>query len=276
MIYSNLGFKLLDDRMNVDQMANEILHAVRTKTQITPFTQRNISLSNEDAYTVSRKLNELKGQNVCGRKIGFTNRSIWPIYGVNQPIWGSMDTSSVSFAQDGKSTVYLTNYCEPRVEPEIVIALKSTPSADMDERTIANCIDWIAPGFEIVDSIYPQWKFSIPDAIAAGGLHGELIIGQKYQPFGDIVKHLTDQRVALFKNKIVIEKGIGDNVLEGPISALQHLIISLEDDAGEASIKAGDIITTGTLTDAKLLRSGETWTATYTGLISQSLVIDIV
>ena len=64
--------------------------------------------------------------------------------------------------------------------------------------------------------------------------------------------------------------------LKGPISALQHLIISLEDDAGEASIKAGDIITTGTLTDAKLLRSGETWTATYTGLISQSLVIDIV
>ena len=53
----------------------------------------------------------------------------------------------------GNQLYTLTNYCEPRVEPEIVIALKSTPSADMDERTIANCIDWIAPGFEIVDSI---------------------------------------------------------------------------------------------------------------------------
>ena len=145
--------------MNVDQMANEILHAVRTKTQITPFTQRSISLSNEDAYTVSRKLNELKGQNVCGRKIGFTNRSIWPIYGVNQPIWGSMDTSSVSFAQDGKSTVYLTNYCEPRVEPEIVIALKSTPSADMDERTIANCIDWIGIFFQMFTRLEKRLSF---------------------------------------------------------------------------------------------------------------------
>ena len=262
--------------MSVDSMANEVHHAGETKTPITPFTHRSISLSNTEAYAISRKLVELKRWNVSGRKIGFTNRSIWPTYGVDQPIWGSISSSSVSFAQDGQATVCLSNYCEPRVEPEIVIAFRKTPSVDMDESNIAKCIDWVAPGFEIVDSIYPQWKFNISDAIAAGGLHGELIIGQKYQPTGEITKHLLDQKVTLLQNNNVIETGSGRNILEGPISALRYLIKGIENESGEAPIAANDIITTGTLTDAKILRSGETWVAEYTGLINQSLMIDII
>ena len=58
--------------MSVDSMANEVHHAGETKTPITPFTHRSISLSNTEAYAISRKLVELKRWNVSGRKIGFT------------------------------------------------------------------------------------------------------------------------------------------------------------------------------------------------------------
>jgi 2-oxo-3-hexenedioate decarboxylase len=46
----------------------------------------------------------------------------------------------------------------------------------MDETVLLACIDWVGHGFEIVQSIFPGWKFSVPDAVAAFGLHGALLI----------------------------------------------------------------------------------------------------
>ena len=85
--------------MNIDQIAAEIHKAILNREQITPFTDRDMSLSSADAYKVSTKLCELRSWQVNGRKIGFTNRSIWPIYGVDQPMWGSMSKNSISYAK---------------------------------------------------------------------------------------------------------------------------------------------------------------------------------
>ena len=40
------------------------------------------------------------GWKPLGRKIGFTNRSIWPRYGVFEPIWGMVYDRTLSFALD--------------------------------------------------------------------------------------------------------------------------------------------------------------------------------
>ena len=85
--------------MNIDQIAAEIHKAILNREQITPFTDRDIPLSSADAYKISNKLSELRGWQVNGRKIGFTNRSIWPIYGVDQPMWGSMSKNSINHAK---------------------------------------------------------------------------------------------------------------------------------------------------------------------------------
>jgi hypothetical protein len=47
------------------------------------------------------------GARPVGRKIGFTNRAIWPKYGVHQPIWGTVYDETLSFAADGRATVSL-------------------------------------------------------------------------------------------------------------------------------------------------------------------------
>ena len=262
--------------MHLDKMANELLAAITLKKQIQPFTNDNILLSNSDAYAVSRRLSELRQWEIVGRKIGFTNRTIWPLYGVDQPMWGPMSASTISYVENGKSKIKLSDYCEPRIEPEIVVSFASAPPANASEEQIVNCIDWVAPGFEIVDSVYPDWKFSIPDTIAAGGLHGQLIIGQKFLSTESLIQHLIDQKVTLSCNNQVVEEGYGYNVLDGPISALKHLLDGIFDETSEKPIKAGDIVTTGTLTDAKPLRVGETWCGNYTGLINSSLSIKII
>ena len=191
-------------------------------------------------------------------------------------MWGSMSESSISYAENGKSAIKLSEYCEPRIEPEIVVCFASPPLLNASEEKIVNCIDWVAPGFEIVDSVFPDWKFSIPDTIAAGGLHGQLIIGKKVSTTKNLIPELIDQKVTLSCDDKVVEEGYGSNILDGPISALKHLIDGIFDDPSEIPIKAGDIVTTGTLTDAKPLRVGEIWTAYYSGLINSSLSIETI
>src|SRR5262249_59264151 len=52
------------------------------------------------------------------------------------------------------------------------------PPVTRDETAILESIDWIAHGFEIVQSLYPDWRFRKVDAIAACGLHGALVVGR--------------------------------------------------------------------------------------------------
>ena len=262
--------------MNINKIANKLHAAINSRQQIQPLTQINISLSNSDAYAVSRRLCELRQWEVLGRKIGFTNRSIWPIYGVDQPMWGSMSRSSIHYAENGKSSIKFSDYCEPRIEPEIVVCFACMPPQKANEAQIANNIAWLAPGFEIVDSVYHDWKFTIPDTIAAGGLHGHLIIGEKVSVSDDLIKQLFDQKVTLSCDNKVIEKGYGGNVLDGPISALKHLLDGISNEPSEIPLKAGDIVTTGTLTDAKPIRVGQTWSGDYAGIINSSLSVEII
>ena len=63
-----------------------------------------------------------------------------------------------------------------------MFGLGKAPLAGMDEAALSACIDWVALGYEIVQSIYPGWKFAAADTVAAGGLHGALLIGPRH-PF---------------------------------------------------------------------------------------------
>ena len=112
-----------------------------------------------------------------GRKIGFTNRTIWPRYGVHQPMWAHVWSHTVHFAKDGRATFDLKSFVLPRIEPEVVFKLKGPISASDDPLAVLAATEWIAPGFEIVQSHFPDWKFKAADCTAAFGLHGALAVG---------------------------------------------------------------------------------------------------
>ena len=91
-----------------------------------------------------------------------------------------------------------------------------------------------------------------------------------------MIPELIDQKVTLSCDDKVVEEGHGSNILDGPISALKHLLDGIFDEPSEVPIKAGDIVTTGTLTDAKPLHVGEIWRGHYSGVINSSLSIQII
>ena len=125
-----------------------------------------------------RALRVARGEVPRGYKIGFTNRSIWPRYNVYAPVWGTVWNTTVTEC-DGAGTVSLSGICQPRIEPEAVFGLRSVPPDDADLDGIFGAPDWVAPGFEIVQSHMPDWKFDAPQTVADAGLHARLLAGPR-------------------------------------------------------------------------------------------------
>jgi len=123
-----------------------------------------------------RALRIARGERPVGYKIGFTNRTIWQRYGVFAPIWGTVWHGTLQVC-DGEGRSALTHLCQPRLEPEIVFGIAATPSANASLDQMFDCVDWLAPGFEIVQSHHAGWKFSAGEAVADGSLHGRLLVG---------------------------------------------------------------------------------------------------
>src|ERR1700731_795096 len=252
-------------------IATEAFAALGHPPQISPFSARPSGLSVEDAYRITplvRQMYEARGAKAVGRKIGFTNRTIWAQYGVFAPIWGHVFDRSVHDLAE-QETLPLKPFSEPRIEPEIVFGLGEPPSADMDETTLSSCIAWVALGFEIVQSIFPGWKFAAADTVAANGVHGALLIGPR-QPFApraaEWLRTLSGFEIDLNCNGQLIDRGRAGNVLDGPLLALRHLVGLLASDPVNPPLAAGEIISTGTLTKAMPVASGEAWTAAPTGI----------
>ena len=259
--------------MNIEEIANQISSSISLAKQIEPFSKRGLAISLQEAYDVARIVGQKLGKTeIVGRKIGFTNRNIWNIYDVGEPIWGPLTTRSVIFFESNFLTVDLSQFCEPRIEPEIVVCLKQKPKNGSDNPEIY--LDWIAPGFEIVDSIYPNWKFSLTDAIASGGLHGCLVVGKKFKVNDRTERDLIDVGVSLYRSGRLEEAGTGANVLDGPLSAIRYLHRGLSKIKNQDPLSAGDIITTGTMTDAKPIFSKEKWSAKFDGVVEAELNLE--
>jgi 2-oxo-3-hexenedioate decarboxylase len=242
--------------------------------QVQPFTARHPSFSLDDAYAVTAQVHVLRvaqGFQPLGRKIGFTNRRLWDEYGVRAPIWGYVYDRTL---HDLAAPLPLAPYTEPKIEPEIMFGLAAAPAPGMDDAALLACIAWAALGYEIVQSIFPGWKFSAADTVAANGLHGALLIGPRHEigpRAAEWRRTLCAFEVALYRGGELMDRGHALNVLEGPLSAVRYLVDLLARDAHNPPLAAGEIVSTGTLTRALPVKAGETWTAKVKGVALESV-----
>ena len=244
--------------------ADTLYAAFHGNMQVPPLTEKMPDLTLDQGYKIASEIHArrlAKGEVVAGRKIGFTNRTIWPIYNVDAPVWGWMYDSGVhDITSDGVITLPLLP--EPRIEPEIVFGFKAALSPEMDLTALAGCIDWVAHGLEIVTSLYPAWRFTAPDAVAAVAMHGALWVGPRLAPTADRLERLSACGITLSgPDEVAIGHGV--DVLGGPLMALQHLVSQIDRMPGAEPIQPGEVVTTGTLTDARPIAPGETWSTEF-------------
>ena len=267
-------------------LARLMRSAQDSATQLDPFTARPGGLDLAAAYTVADAVHQSRvrdGAKPLGRKIGFTNSAMWDVYGVRQPVWGWMLDSTVSFAKAQRARCSLRRFAEPKIEPEIVLHFGKAPpvgpGSEADLAAILDCVDWVAHGFEIVQSHFPGWKFQVADTVADGGLHGCLLIGEPVaiERLGsDPLAALRDFSITLACDGAQRDVGRGSNVLGSPLAAIAHLIAVLGQHPEAIPLQAGEIITTGTLTAAWPVTAGQTWSTVLNGIALPGLVVDFV
>src|SRR5829696_3042074 len=108
---------------NVQKVAAEAFELLDTGRQVAPFSSRLPRFDLDDAYHVTaavRRMRESRSETPLGRKIGFTNRTIWDEYQIGAPMWGYIYDRTVHDLADVGTTVSLAGLAEPRIEPEIV------------------------------------------------------------------------------------------------------------------------------------------------------------
>ena len=267
---------------DISSIAAQMKAAQDEVRQIEPFTSRLSAFDISSAYEVSRLIHESRlaeGSIPVGRKIGFTNPDMWALYGVREPIWAYMYDKTVVRLSDPQQTCSLGRFAEPKIEPEIVFHFRSAPPVGGDPLAILDCIDWVAHGFEIVQSHFPGWNFRAADTVADGGLHGTLLLGepQAVEQLGtDLVAALAAFSVGLSCDGEVRAVGKGSNVLGSPLAAIAHLIAVLAKQSKHTPLQANEVVTTGTVTAAQAVRPGEMWRTTIEGIGLPGLSIKFV
>lgn len=265
------------------------MHAQNTR--LIPLLSASEPLSVDDAYDIARRIVDVRvaqGEQAIGRKIGFTVHKTWDKYGVTDdvriPIWAHIFDSTVRFADDNHGTQSLTGALQPRIEPEIVFKLGQTPAPDATIDELAECIEWMAHGFEIVACPFANWEFTVADAIAAFGLHGTLIIGEPHV-LSSATRHnlaqiLAGSSVSLSSSTdsygTLRAAGFFNDEADSPLHALWHLHQLLKTQPSFKPLTAGEIITTGTWTDAYPIEPGQTWITAFSGVALPGLTVSFV
>src|SRR5947208_9138576 len=124
-------------------LARELISLHDSPREVPAFSKRYPGLSAEAGYEAARALHQHRlgrGWKPVGRKIGFTNRTLWARYGVYEPMWGTVYDRTLIDAPGARTTLPLAGLVNPRIEPEICFGLKASPRAD----DVLAAIEWIA------------------------------------------------------------------------------------------------------------------------------------
>ena len=255
---------MIDDAA-VARAADALLDARRRAVCLTPPSRQWPGFDLAAADRVAAEIDRRRlaaGERPRGWKIGFTNRTIWPRYGVYEPIWARVWDTTTTLLDGTEAEVSLAGLVQPRIEPEIVFGLAAAPTGAMDDAALAGCIAWVAHGVEIVHTHIDGWRFDgAADPLADFGLHGRLLVGPRVPVAGwtTLGPDLAALTMALEHEGRAIDRGVGANVLDGPLDALRPWRRAMTARTPGVAVRGGELVTTGTLTDAWPVAPGQTW-----------------
>jgi len=233
-------------------LATDLEAARRGRFTITSRQGSSDALSLDAAYELGQDLNRERvsaGWHQAGWKLGFTNQALWSRLGLDSPIRARIYRETLCGGDLDSADLV-----QPRIEPEIVVGFRADVPQMSDPDVIAAAVEWVAAGLEVVQCHFERWTMTPAEAVADAGVHAGLAIGPPKEVDADAVRTLAAATCHLLLDGVVTATGSGAVVLGGPLNALHWLLMGLP-----GGVRAGEIVTTGTLTQAMPLQPGQQW-----------------
>jgi 2-keto-4-pentenoate hydratase len=233
-------------------LAAELEGARRGRYAITTRRGTREAVSFQDAYELGQDLERKRvsaGWRPAGWKLGFTNQALWSRLGLDRPIRARIYRETLRAGD-----LDIADLVQPRIEPEIVVGFGADVPPMSDPDVIAGAVAWVAAGLEVVQCHFDHWEMTPAEAIADAGVHAALAIGPRAAISADALRGLAMATCQLLRDGLLAATGSGADVLGGPLDALRWLLEAVPD-----GLRAGEIVTTGTLTPAMPLQPGQHW-----------------
>jgi 2-oxo-3-hexenedioate decarboxylase len=230
----------------------DLLESARRSRKAVP--QLRAGLEPAQAYAIQhavvrRRL--ARGERLAGTKLGMTSKAKMAQMGISDVICGQL-TDAMRIPAGG--SVELSTLIHPRVEPEVAFRLARTVDPTDPAIDIVACVDAVAPGLEIIDSRYADFRFSLPDVIADNTSAAYFVVGP-WQPINEATSEaLADLAVELLVDGTVVERGSTGQILGHPLDALRALVPLAR--RHRFPLTAGQVVLAGAATAAAPLARG--------------------
>jgi 2-oxo-3-hexenedioate decarboxylase len=212
--------------------------------------------------------------------VGYANKAVWRALKLDTLVWAHMYDDTVQYAAGNVAALDVRRFGAPKIEPEIVFKLQRPLDGSSDAVAVLEAVEWMALGFEIIDCVFADWKFQPADFVAAFGLHAALVVGEAQRVDASNIPALVDQlarfTVQLRRNGEVVEEGSGRNSLRSPALCLGELASAIFRRMPDEPLAAGELVSSGTLTESRPIAAGESWSATVEGIDLPSLTVRTV
>jgi 2-oxo-3-hexenedioate decarboxylase len=206
------------------------------------------------AYRVQReniRRRVSRGEVITGVKMGFTSKAKMAQMGVDEVIWGILTDAMAA----GGDAYDLSGLIHPKVEPELVFRIGRRVSGGDDARAAENAedaVDAVAVGFEVLDSRFEGYKFTLPDVIADNASAAGFGVG----PWHELAAapDISDLPVTLSVDGEPVQEGSTKAILGDPWESLRSAV-RLAVEAG-ITLEPGWIVLAGAITEAVPLTPG--------------------
>lgn len=225
------------------------LVAARTSGTCCDPVSSSIDLDLADAYAIQRAVTATRvrrGETIVGWKLGYTSLAMREQMGIDRPNFGPL--TDAMLLRDGEPTMPLI---QPRVEPEIGLRFAKPLAGDVDMEEVLDAVGEAVACLEVVDSVFPDYRFRLEDNTADGSSAAGVVVG----PSLGRVDALDRISVVLIHNGAEVGTATGSAASGHPALAVVWLVAELSR-RGE-TIRAGDLIITGGLTRAVALEPGD-------------------
>ena len=260
--------------MNVrtEEAAAALIRDHAAKRKIVPFARDYGATDLAGAYAIQaafvKRLDATLGRRI-GYKIGLTSKRMQEMCGVNHPNSGVVFESRLH-----KSGVVLSLSRLGRLGIEFECCARLGTSLPPRGKPytleeVAAAVDAVCPAFEVIDDRNSDYPLDLLSLVADNSWNEGNVLGEFKSTWPD----LGEAKSVLECNGKVIDEGKGSDVLGHPFEPLRWLANNLN--ALGQTLKAGEIVLTGSWVTTRFPKAGEHYTYTIEGVGSVEITLTV-